>query len=115
MGWNDLDADAKQRLRQDFMRDTTIHGSAGGDPASLPYISGLSLNLAVLVRNHRPAGLFAREGARSTGPYGLCGWFARRQHCGPRERYIALEDIIAERLDTLFPGMEVGQGTTSSA
>ena len=67
VGWTDLDADAKQRLRQDFMRDIfPILTPLAVDPAHpFPYISGLSLNLAVLVRNPQTGKeLFAREGAR---------------------------------------------------
>src|SRR6478609_9368396 len=87
------------------------------DPAHpFPYISGLSLNLAVVVRNTKTLKEhFARvkvppllprfitvddAGSASTGvdpsladPY--------------KSRFVPLEDIIAAHLDQLFPGMDV--------
>ena len=111
VGWDDLDADAKTRLRQEFLRDIfPVLTPLAVDPAHpFPYISGLSLNLAVLVRNPQTGKeLFARvkvpdqldrmisvDGARAANT------------AGKESRYIPLETIIAEHLDTLFPGMEV--------
>ena len=105
--WNDLDADAKNRLRQEFLRDIfPVLTPLAVDPAHpFPYISGLSLNLAVLVRNPQTGKeLFARvkvpdqldrmisvDGARAANT------------AGKESRYIPLETIIAEHLDTLFP------------
>jgi polyphosphate kinase len=72
------------------------------DPAHpFPYISGLSLNLAVVVRN--PASgteLFARV---KVPPI-----LERFVVAGP-QRFVPLEDIIAAHLGELFPGMEVLQ------
>ncbi len=72
------------------------------DPAHpFPYISGLSLNLAVVVRN--PASgteLFARV---KVPPI-----LERFVVVGP-QRFVPLEDIIAAHLGELFPGMEVLQ------
>ena len=72
------------------------------DPAHpFPYISGLSLNLAVVVRNPTSGNeLFARV---KVPPI-----LDRLVQVGPM-RYVLLEDIIAAHLDTLFPGMEVLQ------
>ena len=111
VGWNDLDADAKQRLRQDFMRDIfPILTPLAVDPAHpFPYISGLSLNLAVFVRNPQTGKeLFARVKVPDQLDRMVSVDGARAANTAGREsRYIPLEDIIAEHLDTLFPGMEV--------
>ncbi|MDQ1249207.1 MAG: polyphosphate kinase [Actinomycetota bacterium] len=70
------------------------------DPAHpFPYISGLSLNLAVVVRNpHTGTELFARV---KVPPM-----LARFIHVG-RSRFVPLEDVMAAHLNTLFPGMEI--------
>jgi len=72
------------------------------DPAHpFPYISGLSLNLAVVVRNPSSGTeLFARV---KVPPI-----LVRLVKVGP-QRFVALEDVIAAHLDDLFPGMEVLQ------
>jgi polyphosphate kinase len=72
------------------------------DPAHpFPYISGLSLNLAVVVRNPTSGTeLFARV---KVPPI-----LDRLVKVG-QQRFVALEDVIAAHLDDLFPGMEVLQ------
>ena len=80
------------------------------DPAHpFPYISGLSLNLAVLVRNPQTGKeLFARVKVPDQLDRMVSVDGSRAANTAGREsRYIALEDIIAEHLDALFPGMEV--------
>jgi len=70
------------------------------DPAHpFPYISGLSLNLAVLVRNPTTD---KEHFARVKVPQ----IFSRFVPVGP-QRFVPLEDVIAEHLERLFPGMEV--------
>ncbi|MFC6236520.1 RNA degradosome polyphosphate kinase [Longivirga aurantiaca] len=75
------------------------------DPAHpFPYISGLSLNLAVVVRNPSTGTeLFARV---KVPPI-----LERFVVVGP-QRFVPLEDIIAAHLGELFPGMEVLQHHT---
>ncbi|HET8971342.1 MAG TPA: RNA degradosome polyphosphate kinase, partial [Candidatus Nanopelagicales bacterium] len=75
------------------------------DPAHpFPYISGLSLNLAVIVRNPATGNeLFARVKVPPILP--------RLVNVGP-QRFVPLEDIIAAHLAELFPGMEVLQQHT---
>ena len=111
VGWDDLDMDAKVRLRQEFMRDIfPILTPLAVDPAHpFPYISGLSLNLAVLVRNPQTGKeLFARVKVPDQLDRMVSVDGSRAANTAGREsRYIPLEDIIAEHLDTLFPGMEV--------
>ncbi|NGO70493.1 RNA degradosome polyphosphate kinase [Streptomyces boncukensis] len=70
------------------------------DPAHpFPYISGLSLNLAVVVRNPVSGhNHFARVKVPPLLP--------RFLEASP-QRYVPLEDVIAAHLEELFPGMEV--------
>ncbi len=70
------------------------------DPAHpFPYISGLSLNLAVVVRNPVSGhNHFARVKVPPLLP--------RFLEASPY-RYVPLEDVIAAHLEELFPGMEV--------
>jgi len=72
------------------------------DPAHpFPYISGLSLNLAVVVRNPSSGTeLFARV---KVPPI-----LERLVPVGP-QRFVPLEDVISAHLGELFPGMEILQ------
>ncbi|MGI5353301.1 RNA degradosome polyphosphate kinase [Streptomyces sp. CA-250714] len=70
------------------------------DPAHpFPYISGLSLNLAVVVRNPVSG---HNHFARVKVPPLLPRFLEASPH-----RYVPLEDVIAAHLEELFPGMEV--------
>ena len=118
VGWNDLDTDAKQRLRQEFMQDIfPILTPLAVDPAHpFPYISGLSLNLAVLVRNPQTGKeLFARVKVPDQLDRMVSVDGSRAANTAGREsRYIALEDIL---LSTWTPCSRVWRSwsTTSSA
>jgi polyphosphate kinase len=71
------------------------------DPAHpFPYISNLSLNLAVVIR--APAEL-TRRIARVKVPQSLPRFFVLPDG----ERFVALEQLIARHLASLFPGMEI--------
>lgn len=70
-----------------------------------PYISGLSLNLSIKIRNSKTG---KQDFARLKVPQMI----PRLIRVDQREtlesvRFIALEDLIAHQLDGLFPGMEV--------
>ncbi|MCT2592815.1 RNA degradosome polyphosphate kinase [Streptomyces sp. N2-109] len=70
------------------------------DPAHpFPYISGLSLNLAVVVRN-------PMSGHNHFARVKVPPLLARFLEASP-QRYVPLEDVIAAHLEELFPGMEV--------
>ncbi|MPY45452.1 RNA degradosome polyphosphate kinase [Streptomyces phyllanthi] len=70
------------------------------DPAHpFPYISGLSLNLAVVVRN--PV-----SGHRHFARVKIPPLLSRFMEASPN-RYVPIEDVIAAHLEMLFPGMEV--------
>jgi polyphosphate kinase len=65
-----------------------------------PYISDLSLNLAVLVRDQ----VDGRERfARVKVPNTLDRWL----QLGSGDRFVSLESVIGAHLDQLFPGMEI--------
>lgn len=70
------------------------------DPAHpFPYISGLSLNLAIMMRNPDTG---AEHFARVKVPPIINRWMLTDDG-----RYVPLEDVIAAHLDLLFPGMQV--------
>ncbi|MEI2765279.1 MAG: RNA degradosome polyphosphate kinase [Dermatophilaceae bacterium] len=80
------------------------------DPAHpFPYISGLSLNLAVvLVNPNTGTEHFARVKVPPSLPRFLRVEDAEPGAEGaPQERFVPLEDLIAAHLDQLFTGMEV--------
>ena len=71
------------------------------DPAHpFPYISGLSLNLAVVVRNPDQRRRALRPGEGAAAAAAVPGGVAEG-------RFVPLEDVIAAHLEELFPGMEV--------
>ncbi len=101
--WDELDDDDRAQMAAVFQdRIFPVLTPLAVDPAHpFPYISGLSLNLAVVVRNPTTG---IEHFARVKVPQ-LLGRFA--QVSG--QRFVPLEDVIAAHLDELFPGMEVLQ------
>ncbi len=74
------------------------------DPAHpFPYISGLSLNLAIRIRNARTG---RQEFARLKVPP-MLPRFVEVPGGGEIKRFLRLEELIANHLGDLFPGMEV--------
>ncbi|MDQ0800302.1 polyphosphate kinase 1 [Arthrobacter sp. SLBN-112] len=111
MHWQELDDAAKQQLSVMFAEKVfPILTPLAVDPAHpFPYISGLSLNLAVVVRNPvSDKELFARLKVPDQLPR-LISIDGPRAGAVPGRvaRFIALEEVIAVHLDKLFPGMEV--------
>lgn len=105
--WEDLGDREVRHLHDYFSRQIfPVLMPLAVDPAHpFPYISGLSLNLSVRVRNSRTG---RQEFARVKVPQML----HRFVRVDPDEtiedaRYIALEDLIANHLGDLFPGMEI--------
>ncbi len=101
--WADLTATEQQQLHTLF-RDLVfpVLTPLAVDPAHpFPYISGLSLNLGVVVRNPNTG---SEHFARIKVPPLL----PRFTDVG-NDRFVPLEDIIAAHLHQLFPGMEVLQ------
>ena len=118
--WDELAPPEQEQLQEMFREQVfPVLTPLAVDPAHpFPYISGLSLNLAVVVRNTKtgkehfarvkvppllPRFIVVAEAgtpldAVSTDPY--------------KTRFVPLEEIIAVHLDQLFPGMEVLQSHT---
>ncbi|ALE93010.1 polyphosphate kinase [Arthrobacter alpinus] len=109
--WQELDDTAKIALSTMFAEKIfPILTPLAVDPAHpFPYISGLSLNLAVVVRNPvSDKELFARLKVPDLLPR-LVSVDGPRAGTVPGRvaRFIPLEEVIAEHLGQLFPGMEV--------
>jgi polyphosphate kinase len=99
--WDELDRE-EQRLCKKIFKDRVfpVLTPLAVDPAHpFPYISGLSLNLAVLVANPKTG---KEHFARVKVPQ----IFNRFVAVG-NQRFVPLEDVIAEHLRRLFPGMDV--------
>ncbi len=104
--WDELTATEQDRMDELFAeRIFPVLTPLAVDPSHpFPYISGLSVNLAVLVRNPE-TGL--RQFARVKVPSMLSRFISLAEG-----RYVALEDVIAHHLDQLFSGMDVVQHHT---
>ncbi len=104
--WSDLDRDEQRACKRLFKeRIFPVLTPLAVDPAHpFPYISGLSLNLAVVVRNPKTGKQhFARVKVPSN--------FDRFVPLG-NDRFVPLEDVIGTHLARLFPGMEVLEAHT---
>ncbi|WP_231366428.1 RNA degradosome polyphosphate kinase [Zhihengliuella flava] len=109
--WDELTEEEQSKLHQWFVDQVfPILTPLAVDPAHpFPYISGLSLNLAVIVRNPTSGKeLFARLKVPDTLAR-LVAVGGRRpgKNADSPARFIPLEHVIAEQLEHLFPGMEV--------
>ena len=101
MRWGDLDREEQKFCKKLFKdRIFPVLTPLAVDPAHpFPYISGLSLNLAVTIRNPKTD---KEHFARVKVP----PIFDRFVPLG-NQRFVPLEDVIGEHLKRLFPGMEV--------
>jgi polyphosphate kinase len=99
--WEGLDKDEQKAAKKVFKdRVFPVLTPLAVDPAHpFPYISGLSLNLAVLVRN-------PKSGKEHFARVKVPPIFSRFVPLG-NQRFVPLEDVIGEHLKRLFPGMEV--------
>ncbi|WP_422070702.1 RNA degradosome polyphosphate kinase [Streptomyces hoynatensis] len=99
--WPDLTEDEQTRLFSLFRKKIfPVLTPLAVDPAHpFPYISGLSLNLAVVVRN--PA-----TGHKHFARVKVPPLLSRFLEASP-QRYVPVEDVIAAHLEELFRGMEV--------
>ncbi|HKD33053.1 MAG TPA: polyphosphate kinase 1 [Gaiellaceae bacterium] len=100
--WDDLDAEDRVFLDELFDEQLfPVLTPLAVDPAHpFPYISNLSLNLAVVVR---VPGELTRRLARVKVPQSL----PRFVVLPDGERFVPLEQLIARHLNALFPGMEI--------
>ncbi|MDP9219334.1 MAG: RNA degradosome polyphosphate kinase, partial [Actinomycetota bacterium] len=121
--WDEL-SPSEQELLGDMFREQVfpVLTPLAVDPAHpFPYISGLSLNLAVVVVNPK-TGL--EHFARVKVPPLLPRFVAVDEQAGAasavepgtadpyKTRFVPLEDLIAAHLEFLFPGMDVRQHHT---
>ncbi|SFO02528.1 RNA degradosome polyphosphate kinase [Mycetocola miduiensis] len=105
--WDSLNDDDRESLRDYFGQQIfPVLMPLAVDPAHpFPYISGLSLNLAVRVRNSKTG---RQEFARLKVPQMLPRFVPVDPSASlDSVRYIPLEDLIANHLGDLFPGMEI--------
>ena len=102
MDWADLKKAQRDELEEVFDKQVfPVLTPLAVDPAHpFPYISDLSLNLAVVVRDPETG---VRRFARVKVPPRL----PRFLKLSGQRRFIPLEQVIAAHLDRLFPGMKI--------
>ncbi len=103
--WSELTDDERAKLSDYFGAQVfPVLMPLAVDPAHpFPYISGLSLNLAIRIRNARTG---RQEFARLKVPP-MLPRFVEVPGSGEIKRFLRLEELIANHLGDLFPGMEV--------
>src|SRR6478735_8863476 len=118
--WDEL-AETERDVLHGMFRDQVfpVLTPLAVDPAHpFPYISGLSLNLAVVLVNTKTGNEhFARVKVPPLLPRFIPGGPAAQVTDSPladlyHARFVPLEDVIAAHLDQLFPGMEVREHFT---
>ncbi|WP_211336605.1 RNA degradosome polyphosphate kinase [Luteococcus japonicus] len=104
--WDELTAAEKDQMRTLFSeRIFPVLTPLAVDPSHpFPYISGLSINLAVLLKNPLTG---QRQFARVKVPT-ILSRFIKLDN----GRFLPLEEIISRHLDQLFSGMQVLEHTT---
>ncbi|GAB92437.1 RNA degradosome polyphosphate kinase [Gordonia rhizosphera] len=115
VAWSDLSEAQKSRLVEYFHEDVfPVLTPLAVDPAHpFPYISGLSLNLAVTVKDASEGGEhFARvkvpdNVARFVRVDKLIPANESSKEAGHKALFLPLETLIAANLEHLFPGMEI--------
>jgi polyphosphate kinase len=105
--WAQLDDDERSRLSTYFLEQVfPVLTPLAVDPAHpFPFVSGLSLNLAITVRQPEDG---TQHFARIKVPDNV----DRFVELGPREggaaiRFLPMEELIAAFLSVLFPGLEI--------
>ncbi|MCM3553751.1 RNA degradosome polyphosphate kinase [Janibacter melonis] len=115
--WSEVDDAEQARVSEIFTHEIfPVLTPLAVDPAHpFPYISGLSLNLAVVLINPKTG---KEHFARIKVPPSLPRFLAVRPAQASvtaelfEARFLALEEVIAAHLDQLFPGMEVHEHYT---
>ena len=112
LGWDELNSDQQERLTRYFRHQIyPVLTPLAVDPSHpFPYISGLSLNLAVILRNPRSGKEhFARVKVPDSLPR-LVQVPGRELDAADKATgcaVIPLEVVIGQHLDHLFPGMDI--------
>jgi polyphosphate kinase len=103
VGYDEVDAEARRSLDERFRRQIfpVLTPLAVGLGRPFPYISNLSLSLGVMVRDPVTS---IETFARVKVPKEMLPRFVPT---GDGSTFVPLEELIAEHLDTLFPGMEI--------
>jgi len=103
VGMDDVGPDERDALNERFRRQIfpVLTPLAVGLGRPFPYISNLSLSLAVLVRDPQTQ---VTTFARVKVPKEMLPRFVA---AGEGTTFVALEQLIAANLDALFPGMEI--------
>jgi len=103
VGYREVDARFRSELDERFRRQIfpVLTPLAVGLGRPFPYISNLSLSLAVLVRDPQTG---QETFARVKVPKEMLPRFVP---IGDGRTFVPLEDLIAQHLDKLFPGMEI--------
>jgi polyphosphate kinase len=110
--WDELDRTERDRLGHYFRAQVfPVLTPLAVDPAHpFPYISGLSLNLAVLVRDNAgpdgPAAAGVERFARVKVPNNVQRFVTVKDQRADYA-FLPVEELIAAHLGLLFPGMEV--------
>ena len=112
LGWDDLDPNQQERLTRYFRHHIyPVLTPLAVDPSHpFPYISGLSLNLAVILRNPRSGKEhFARVKVPDSLPrlVTVPGRELGATDKAAGSAVIPLEVVIGQHLDHLFPGMDI--------
>ncbi|MGV8852258.1 MAG: RNA degradosome polyphosphate kinase [Rhodoglobus sp.] len=104
--WADLGPEDRERVDEIFSTQIfPVLMPLAVDPAHpFPYISGLSLNLSIRVRNPKTQ---KEQFARLKVPSVLPRFIQLPDDGSDQLRYIPLEDLISNHLGALFPGMEI--------
>jgi polyphosphate kinase len=106
--WNELDDSERQRLSTYFHEQVfPVLTPLAVDPAHpFPFVSGLSLNLAITVKHPDDGG---QHFARIKVPDNVDRFVELRPRDGDRAgaRFLPIEELIAAFLTVLFPGLEV--------
>jgi len=104
--WSDLEESDRARVDEIFSNQIfPVLMPLAVDPAHpFPYISGLSLNISVRVRNPKTNKV---EFARLKVPTVLPRFVQLPDDKSGRLRFIPIEDLISNHLEELFPGMEI--------
>lgn len=114
VSWHEL-APAEQDRQREYFHEHVfpVLTPLAVDPAHpFPHISGLSLNLAVIVRPPDPGPeLFARVKVPNNVPRFVVleagGRASPARSAPPPVRFLPIEELIAAHLKRLFPGMEI--------
>lgn len=109
ISWKDLNENEEIYLKEYFLNTIfPVLTPLAVDPSHpFPYISGLSLNLAVILRHKTQSNkFFARVKVPPVLPR-----FVAVQESG-KSKFVPLEEVIVANLEELFPGMKIEDNFT---